>query len=149
MDQKIQMITSVLFRTIGPLLLRSGGLGGGGGVGGGNTSSSFDDDDDDDDDDSKKNTAGRSKVKVSLPTFPPDEDDEDDEDNNVSQSSAITKSSIISNPATLPTRIDLLNTNSLTGNTLRTDLNLDYTSDLPKEDSTAVSTTVDNNLSSQ
>ncbi|XP_053678447.1 uncharacterized protein LOC128728824 [Anopheles nili] len=82
LDQKIQMITSYLFRTIGPILLRSGlGLSGGG-AGGTNSnrgSSSDDDDDfdfdDDDSDDSAKD--GKPKVSISLPTFPPSDDDED------------------------------------------------------------------------
>uniref|UniRef100_A0A182W675 Uncharacterized protein n=1 Tax=Anopheles minimus TaxID=112268 RepID=A0A182W675_9DIPT len=82
LDQKIQMITSYLFRTIGPILLRSGlGLSGGGAGGTDNNrgSSSDDDDDDfdfDDDDDSGKDT--KPKVSISLPTFPPSDDDDDD-----------------------------------------------------------------------
>lgn len=80
-EQKIQSIVQVLFRTIGPLLLR-GGLGGGaggGGASGATTSSSFDDDFDDSDEDAASNsgTNGR-KVAVSLPTFPPFEDSEED-----------------------------------------------------------------------
>uniref|UniRef100_A0A182MCY0 Uncharacterized protein n=1 Tax=Anopheles culicifacies TaxID=139723 RepID=A0A182MCY0_9DIPT len=76
------MITSYLFRTIGPILLRSGlGLSGGGAGGTDNNrgSSSDDDDDDfdfDDDDDSGKDS--KPKVSISLPTFPPSDDDDDD-----------------------------------------------------------------------
>ncbi|XP_061519234.1 dentin sialophosphoprotein isoform X1 [Anopheles gambiae] len=84
LDQKIQMITSYLFRTIGPILLRSG-LGLSGGTGGGNNnggSSSGDDDDDfdfDDDDDSEDSgkDSGKPKVSISLPTFPPSDDTDD------------------------------------------------------------------------
>uniref|UniRef100_A0A182Q7A4 Uncharacterized protein n=1 Tax=Anopheles farauti TaxID=69004 RepID=A0A182Q7A4_9DIPT len=90
LDQKIQMITSYLFRTIGPILLRSGlGLSGGGG-GGSNSDrgSSADDDDDfdfdDDDDDSGKDT--KPKVSISLPTFPPSSDDDDDSSSSSSSS---------------------------------------------------------------
>uniref|UniRef100_A0A182MZY2 Uncharacterized protein n=1 Tax=Anopheles dirus TaxID=7168 RepID=A0A182MZY2_9DIPT len=85
LDQKIQMITSYLFRTIGPILLRSGlGLSGGGGGAGGSSDrgSSADDDDDfdfDDDDDSDSGKdAAKPKVSISLPTFPPTSDDDDD-----------------------------------------------------------------------
>uniref|UniRef100_A0A182T8K7 Uncharacterized protein n=1 Tax=Anopheles maculatus TaxID=74869 RepID=A0A182T8K7_9DIPT len=83
LDQKIQMITSYLFRTIGPILLRSGlGLSGGGaGDTNNNRGSSSDDDDDDfdfdDDDDSDKD--GKPKVSISLPTFPPSDDDDEKE----------------------------------------------------------------------
>lgn len=78
------MITSYLFRTIGPILLRSG-LGLSGGTGGGNNnggSSSGDDDDDfdfDDDDDSEDSgkDSGKPKVSISLPTFPPSDDTDD------------------------------------------------------------------------
>lgn len=94
LDQKIQMITSYLFRTIGPILLRSG-LGGGAAGGnaggrGGSTDDDFDADFDDDDDDkatdSGKSDSGSSsdeggqKVSISLPTFPPSSDDNDDDD---------------------------------------------------------------------
>uniref|UniRef100_A0A182RYU3 Uncharacterized protein n=1 Tax=Anopheles funestus TaxID=62324 RepID=A0A182RYU3_ANOFN len=85
LDQKIQMITSYLFRTIGPILLRSGlGLSGGGAGGTGNnrgTSSDDDDDDfdfDDDDDSADSGKDGKPKVSISLPTFPPSDDDDDD-----------------------------------------------------------------------
>ncbi|XP_055632478.1 uncharacterized protein LOC129772960 isoform X2 [Toxorhynchites rutilus septentrionalis] len=85
LDQKIQMITSYLFRTLGPIILRSGLGGGGGGANAGGrdtTKDDFDDDfDDDDDDDSKKNISSDSgrKVSISLPTLPPSSDDDDDE----------------------------------------------------------------------
>jgi hypothetical protein len=145
MDQKIQMITSVLFRTIGPLILRSG-LGGGGGAGGANTNSSFDDDDDDDDDDKKSNMSrSGSKVRVSLPTFPPDsEEDEDDEENSVSQRSSVATSSASTSgivTATAPTRINLLSENSLSGEKSGRSLNLDLFSDLPKDATTDAVTT--------
>ncbi|XP_052900453.1 uncharacterized protein LOC128306863 [Anopheles moucheti] len=84
LDQKIQMITSYLFRTIGPILLRSGlGLSGGGAGGTDNNrgSSSDDDDDfdfDDDDDSADSGKDGKPKVSISLPTFPPSDDDDDD-----------------------------------------------------------------------
>ncbi|XP_035781345.1 dentin sialophosphoprotein-like isoform X4 [Anopheles albimanus] len=103
-DQKIQMITSYLFRTIGPILLRSGlGLGGGtGGAAGDRGSSSsddddddfnFDDDDDDTDSDSKKpssssSSSGGPKVSISLPTFPPSNDGDDDEESGTSTTTA-------------------------------------------------------------
>ncbi|XP_055530141.1 dentin sialophosphoprotein isoform X2 [Wyeomyia smithii] len=84
LDQKIQMITSYLFRTIGPILLRSG-LGGGAGNNGGSRGTSdvdFDDDFGDDDDDTATKSNGSngstngSKVSISLPTFPPSSDDD-------------------------------------------------------------------------
>uniref|UniRef100_A0A182KGZ2 Uncharacterized protein n=1 Tax=Anopheles christyi TaxID=43041 RepID=A0A182KGZ2_9DIPT len=79
------MITSYLFRTIGPILLRSGlGLGGGNGGGDSNSNrgSSDDDDDfdfDDDDDDSSTDSkdSSKPKVSISLPTFPPSDDSDD------------------------------------------------------------------------
>ncbi|KXJ77151.1 hypothetical protein RP20_CCG008239 [Aedes albopictus] len=92
LDQKIQMITSYLFRTLGPILLRSGlGGGAGGNAGGrGTTDDDFDADFDDDDDtkasaDSDKNDSNSSsddggrKVSISLPTFPPSNDDDGDD----------------------------------------------------------------------
>lgn len=88
LDQKIQMITSYLFRTIGPILLRSGlGGGAGGNAGGrGTTDDDFDADFDDDDDkasDSDKNDSNSSeggrKVSIDLPTFPPSSDDDGDD----------------------------------------------------------------------
>ncbi|XP_058064320.1 putative lysozyme-like protein [Anopheles bellator] len=124
LDQKIQMITSYLFRTIGPILLRSGlGLGGGGAGGGGgdsNRGSSGDDDDDDfdfdDDDDSsssssdtKKPSSGGGggssgpKVSISLPTFPPstgldDADDDGSSSKGASSTAATTTISGTSEP---------------------------------------------------
>ncbi|XP_052873136.1 dentin sialophosphoprotein [Anopheles cruzii] len=103
LDQKIQMITSYLFRTIGPILLRSGlGLGGGGAGGGtdSNRGSSsddddddfdFDDDDDNDSSDTKKpssgggGSSGGPKVSISLPTFPPSTGLDDDDDDSSSK----------------------------------------------------------------
>lgn len=80
LDQKIQMITSYLFRTIGPILLRSGLGGGAGGDNAGSrgsTDDDFDDDFDDDDDDKNISSDNGRKVSISLPTFPPSTDDAD------------------------------------------------------------------------
>lgn len=81
LDQKIQMITSYLFRTLGPILLRSG-LGGGAAGGDsagsrGSTDDDFDDDFDDDDDDKNISSDNGRKVSISLPTFPPSSDDDE------------------------------------------------------------------------
>jgi len=102
-EQKIQGIVQVLFRTVGPLLLR-GGIGGGGGT---TTSSSLDDDfdDDDDDDDSATGSAGNGgrRVNVSLPTFAPFDDS--DEDTAGSSSNTIGDTAA---KASEPSRISLL-----------------------------------------
>lgn len=96
LDQKIQMITSYLFRTIGPILLRSGLGGGAGGTGAGKSGSTdddFDDDFDDDDDDKNISSDSGRKVSISLPTFPPSTDadaDSDDADDSASGSTAAT-----------------------------------------------------------
>ncbi|XP_062537474.1 dentin sialophosphoprotein isoform X2 [Armigeres subalbatus] len=100
LDQKIQMITSYLFRTLGPILLRSGLGGGAGGNAGGRDSkdddfdADFDDDDDDDKaTDSEKSDSGSngsdggSKVSISLPTFPPSDDNDDGEKTTATSSS--------------------------------------------------------------
>lgn len=92
-EEKIQLILPIIFRNVGPLLLRSGGIGGLLGGGGGTSTTNDDDDDFDDDDNSDTNVAnsdggttstrtgaGGRKVSISLPTFPPDTDDEDEED---------------------------------------------------------------------
>ncbi|XP_058814053.1 dentin sialophosphoprotein [Topomyia yanbarensis] len=94
LDQKIQMITSYLFRTIGPILLRSGLGGGAGGANAGGRGTADDDFDDDfdDDDDTDKNVSsddGR-KVSISLPTFPPSSDD-DDEKSSTTDSTSTTE----------------------------------------------------------
>lgn len=83
LDQKIQMITSYLFRTIGPILLRSGLGGGAGGDNAGSrgsTDDDFDDDFDDDDDDKNISSDSGRKVSISLPTFPPSDDSDDSDD---------------------------------------------------------------------
>uniref|UniRef100_A0A336MDK5 CSON013443 protein n=1 Tax=Culicoides sonorensis TaxID=179676 RepID=A0A336MDK5_CULSO len=103
-EQKIQGIVSVLFRTIGPILLR-GGLGGAGGAAGGTTtSSSLDDDFSDEEDDDSSNSAsstGGRKVNVALPTFAPfDDSEEDSEDKTVSSSITLSSDS--------PSKINLL-----------------------------------------
>uniref|UniRef100_A0A182IVM0 Uncharacterized protein n=1 Tax=Anopheles atroparvus TaxID=41427 RepID=A0A182IVM0_ANOAO len=137
LDQKIQMITSYLFRTIGPILLRSGlGLSGGGAADGnrGGSSSSDDDDDDfdfddDDNDDSAKKPSGGSsgngpKVSISLPTFPPSDDLDDDDDSgnakdgttplpdlrlgDVDQKNEVRKRATTADPPADNDRIDLL-----------------------------------------
>lgn len=95
LDQKIQMITSYLFRTIGPILLRSGLGGGAGGDNAGSrgsTDDDFDDDFDDDDDDKNISSDNGRKVSISLPTFPPstDSSDSDDDDKAVDGSTAST-----------------------------------------------------------
>uniref|UniRef100_A0A182PWF2 Uncharacterized protein n=1 Tax=Anopheles epiroticus TaxID=199890 RepID=A0A182PWF2_9DIPT len=128
LDQKIQMITSYLFRTIGPILLR-GGLGLSGGTGGADSnrgSSSSDDDDDfdfDDDEDSDnggsddESASGKPKVSISLPTFPPSDDEKvttgapslrlgEDEDKNEVRKRATIGTVTATEPAN--DRIDLL-----------------------------------------
>ncbi|XP_039432744.1 dentin sialophosphoprotein isoform X2 [Culex pipiens pallens] len=67
LDQKIQMITSYLFRTIGPILLRSGLGGGAGGDNAGSRGSTDDDFDDDfDDDDDDKNISSDNGRKITT-----------------------------------------------------------------------------------
>ncbi|XP_031625033.1 mucin-5AC isoform X1 [Contarinia nasturtii] len=89
-EEKIQLILPIIFRNVGPLLLR-GGLGGlSGGGGATNTNDDGDDFDDDDGDTSVSNSEGGTtssrtgsggrKVSISLPTFPPDTDDEEEDD---------------------------------------------------------------------
>ncbi|CAH1388916.1 unnamed protein product [Nezara viridula] len=56
-DRKIQMLTRIIFRIVGRLVLQGGGGGGGGGG---------------DDDD--------RKISITLPTYPPDQLDDEDED---------------------------------------------------------------------
>lgn len=63
-DDKIQQLTSVIFRVVGSAVLRSG-LGGGGG--GGASANSSDSD------------SGR-RVSIVLPTYPPEEYDDEDEE---------------------------------------------------------------------
>ncbi|XP_075213904.1 uncharacterized protein LOC142320110 isoform X1 [Lycorma delicatula] len=68
-DRKIQMLTRIIFRVIGRLVLRGGAGGGGGG-----TASS---------------DGGSRKISITLPTFPPSEDDEsEDEDETESDDDA-------------------------------------------------------------
>lgn len=67
------MIIQFFVRTLGPILLRSGGLGGGGTP----TSSSSNSDDDFDDFDDDKNevdssSSDKGNVSIKLPTFAPD-----------------------------------------------------------------------------
>lgn len=71
LDNVIQNVTSIAFRTFGRAILQSGGLGGNSG-----------------------SSEGGQRVSVVLPTFPPDdyEEDEDDtelpsDDNNVTEAS--------------------------------------------------------------
>ncbi|KAL0269035.1 UNVERIFIED_CONTAM: hypothetical protein PYX00_010776 [Menopon gallinae] len=63
-DDKIQQLTSVIFRVVGSAVLRSGLGGGGGGGGSGNSSDS---------------DSGR-RVSIVLPTYPPEEYDEEEEE---------------------------------------------------------------------
>lgn len=56
LDNVIQNVTSIAFRTFGRAILSNGGLGGGGSSGG-----------------------GEQRVSVVLPTFPPDDYDEDED----------------------------------------------------------------------
>lgn len=68
------MIIQFFVRTLGPILLRSGGLGGGGTSTG--TSSSTDDDFDDFEDDKNEidssSSSDKGNVSIKLPTFAPD-----------------------------------------------------------------------------
>lgn len=103
----------MLFRTIGPLLLR-GGLGGGAAGTGSTTSSSLDDDfsDEDEDDDSNgaSNTSGR-KVNVALPTFAPFDDESSEDTNNRDQRQTPQKDG--------PSKIDLLSAKNSASNNLK------------------------------
>ncbi|XP_058443007.1 nuclear pore complex protein DDB_G0274915 isoform X3 [Malaya genurostris] len=93
LDQKIQMITSYLFRTLGPIILRSGLGGGGGGAntgGRGTADDDFDDDFDDDDTDKNVSSDNSRKVSISLPTFPPSSDDDDDKPSSTDSTSTTT-----------------------------------------------------------
>lgn len=74
-EQKLQMIIQFFVRTLGPILLRSGGLGGGG-TSTGTSSSSSDDDFDDFEDDKNEvdssSSSDKGNVSIKLPTFAPD-----------------------------------------------------------------------------
>jgi hypothetical protein len=108
------MITAYLFRTIGPIILRSG-LGGGLGGGGQTNNKGKDDDDDDDfgsdedDDDDKED--GDRKVSISLPTFPPEsaeKNDEEDDDKSLSLNDLKKRSTVVADDESKePTKIDL------------------------------------------
>ncbi|XP_063706490.1 uncharacterized protein LOC134835540 [Culicoides brevitarsis] len=107
-EKKIQGIVSVLFRTIGPILLRGGA---GGGAAGPTTTSSLDDDFSDEDDDdtssssSSSTTSGGRKVNVQLPTFAPFDDSAED----ASDDSKVTTSS------DAPSKVNLLDGSNASG----------------------------------
>lgn len=87
-EESVQLVLPIIFRNVGPLLLR-GGLGGLSGGGGAMTNNSDDDDIDDDESDTMTDNSGTStregaggrKVSISLPTFPPDTEDDEDSNN--------------------------------------------------------------------
>lgn len=112
-EQKIQMITSFLIRTIGPIILRMG-LGGGAAAGTPKNNDNdddfdFDENDDLDNDiptansDNENKVDGTEPISVSLPTFTPELankfDDETSSENNANSESSTT---------TAPARINLL-----------------------------------------
>ena len=100
------MITTELFRILGPVFLRGalgkGGAGGGGTNGGSGTTvtvaNPFDDDFDDDTVSSKSGVSDSgSKVKVDLATFPPDEEEIEDLNTSTKGSENLTSNTTIDN----------------------------------------------------
>lgn len=89
-DRKIQMLTRVIFRIVGRLILQGPNRGGGGGGG-------------DDGDDERR-------IQITLPTYPPDELDDEDEDSTDSTTSGdhseTTTNSVISQCACLKRKAD-------------------------------------------